>query len=113
MRAPWNRPAGAADAVNEIFGELGHIVIDDVSNFIHMQASWGNVGGHEYLEMTILKSLQRSSALRLGTIAVNHCRGETIVYQLIRKSLSASLLAHHWRVCASLNPLTHCPAQCN
>src|SRR3954468_10336976 len=49
-RAAASCAAGAADAVNIVFGLRGQVVVDDVGDALHVDAACGYVGGNEHLE---------------------------------------------------------------
>ena len=66
--------SGTSDAVNEVFRHLGQVVVDDVSDVVHVQATGGDVGGNQNLRSAILESAERVVALRLRTVAVNQSR---------------------------------------
>ena len=39
--------AGTTDTVHEIFGDLGHIVVNDVRHVVYIDTAGGNIGGHQ------------------------------------------------------------------
>jgi hypothetical protein len=57
--------AGAANAMDEIFGELREIVVDDVSDVVDVDAARGDVGGDENVIATLLKASEGGGALGL------------------------------------------------
>jgi len=57
--------AGTAYAVNEIFGELREIVVDDVSDIVDVDAARGDVRGDEDVIAALLKASERRGALGL------------------------------------------------
>ena len=61
--------AGAAHAVDEIFGQRGQIVIDDVRNALDVQSAGGHVGGYENAVIAFLESAQGLVALRLRAVS--------------------------------------------
>ena len=69
---PWAeaRP-GAADAVHEVLGFLGHVVVDHVGDVGDIDAASGDVGGDQHAMMSLSEAAQGGVALRLRAIAVN------------------------------------------
>ena len=63
--------------MDKVLGHLWQVIIDDVCDIIHVQATGGNISRHQYLKFTLLKSTERAISLRLRTIPVNHGRGKT------------------------------------
>ena len=77
--------------MDEVFRQVRQIVVDYVRDVIHVQSAGGYVGGYQNLEAALLKSCQRSVALRLRPIAVNHGDGETVAHQFLGQPLGAAL----------------------
>src|ERR1035438_8993763 len=76
--------------MDEVFGHLGQVVVDDVGNVIAMQAAGSDVSGDEHLEAAFLKSPQGAGTLRLGAAARNHGRGKAVAGQLLCQTLCAT-----------------------
>ena len=83
--------SGTADAVDEVFGHFGDVIVDDVGDVITMQSAGRDVGGDEHLEAAFLKSAEGAVALRLRAIAVNHGGGEAVAGQFLGEALGAAL----------------------
>ena len=54
---------GATDPVNEVLRDLGHVIVNDMSDVVAMQAAGGDICGHQYLEAAFLKSVESAVAL--------------------------------------------------
>ena len=63
--ATFSSAACAADPMDEIFGNVGKIVVDDVSDVLHVDAASGDVGGHEDAILPALESSEGGGTLRL------------------------------------------------
>jgi len=61
---------------------MGHVV--------HVQPARGDIGIHQHLEASFLKSAQGSVTLGLRAVAVNHRSSEAVPYQFLDKSLRAA-----------------------
>src|ERR1044072_6051988 len=64
------RPSGAADAVDVVFGSLGHVVVDYVRDRVNVYAARGDVGGDEDARAAVLEAAQCGLALRLRAVGV-------------------------------------------
>ena len=51
--------AGAANAMNEVFGNVGKIIVDDVGDILNVDAASRDVGGNEHAILSALESSQR------------------------------------------------------
>lgn len=65
------RPGGAPDAVHVGLGLHGKIVVDHVSDVVHIQSSRRNIGGDQNPETALLEAGQRFGAHGLALVAVN------------------------------------------
>ena len=77
--------------MDEVLGMVGQIVVDDVRDVLHIDAARSNIGRHQHLESASVEAGERARSLRLGAIAVNHGRGETVAHQALRQPLGAAL----------------------
>ncbi len=66
--------AGAPDAMHEVFGFFGHVVIDDVGYVGHIDAARGDVGGNEDAMVPLSEAAQSSVALGLRAVPMNWVR---------------------------------------
>jgi hypothetical protein len=82
---------GAANAVNEVLGDFGQVVIDDLRDVLHVDAARSDVSGNKDANATLLKTGERCVALRLRTIAVNHGNVEAIAIESPRKTVCSAL----------------------
>ena len=55
--------ACAADAMDEVFGDVGEIIVDDVGDVLHVDATGCDVGGDEYAILPALKAGEGGGAL--------------------------------------------------
>jgi hypothetical protein len=84
-------PAGSADTVNEILGQVGEIVVDDVRDILDMNAARGDIRGNQNLVAALLKAGQSCVPLRLRTVPVDRGRGETFATETQSKALCSTL----------------------
>src|SRR6185312_13395020 len=59
------RAASAADAVDEVVGAIGQVIVDDMRNVSDVDAAGSNVGRDENAALFLGEALQRCRALRL------------------------------------------------
>src|SRR5215467_8265145 len=87
-------PTGAADSMNEIFGEFGEVVVDHVRDVLDVDAARSEVGGNEHADATGLKVCKSGGALGLRAITVNHGSGDAVAIkrfgETVGKALGAS-----------------------
>ena len=57
--------AGATDAMDEVFGDVGKVVIDDMRDVLDVDAASGYVCGHEDAILSALESSESRGPLRL------------------------------------------------
>jgi hypothetical protein len=76
--------SGAANAVNEVLRDLREIVVHHVSDAFHVNAARGDIGGHQYPIIAVLKAAQRLGALALAAVAVDGRGLQTLARQLLR-----------------------------
>jgi hypothetical protein len=83
--------AGAANPVDKVFRDFRQVVINDVSDVLHVNSTRGNVGRHQYAEASLLKPSQGSAALRLRAVAMNHRGANALLIQILGDALGAAL----------------------
>src|ERR1700755_3263795 len=76
--------------MDEVFGDLREIEVDDVGDVVNIETAGGDVGGDEDLEASRIETGQRRVALRLAAIAVDHGGREAVTNQFLRKALGAA-----------------------
>ena len=64
-------PTGPSDAMHVRLGFARHVEVDDKRDAFHVQATSGNVGGHEYIEGSGLEAFDHALALGLGNVTGN------------------------------------------
>jgi hypothetical protein len=64
------RASGATDAVDVILRMLRHVVIDHMAYVRDVQATRGDVSGHEHFKFSVTKSFQRLLAFALRAVRV-------------------------------------------
>ena len=57
------RAAGAANAVDEVLCHFRQIVVDDMGNFLHVDAAGSQVRRYQHAEATLLKAGQCGGTL--------------------------------------------------
>lgn len=63
--AAFTGTAGAADAMDEVFGDVGEVVVDDVRDVLNVNASSGDVRGDQDAILPALEARESRGALRL------------------------------------------------
>ena len=86
-----SRAASAAHAVDEVLRDIRQVVVDHVSDILHVNAARSQVGGHHHAVASLLEPCERRVALRLRTVAMNHGGGEAFAAQVWRKFLGSAL----------------------
>jgi hypothetical protein len=61
--------------VNVVLRVVGHVVVDDEAEVVHVDAPRGHVGGHEEGKRPLLERVHHSRPLGLGHAAVQPLRG--------------------------------------
>jgi hypothetical protein len=59
--------------MDEVFSNLGKVVVDHVGNIGHVDSAGGHVGSNEHAMVTLFKAAKSGVALRLRTVAMNLC----------------------------------------
>src|SRR6202008_3101008 len=82
--------SGASYAVNEIFRHFRQIVVDNVGDIVHVQSTGSDISCNQQLVAAFLETAQRTVALRLGTVAMDHGSGEAVTDQVSRQPFRAT-----------------------
>src|ERR1700689_4388419 len=59
------RSSGSSHAMNEVLGDFWQIVVDDLSDVVHVNPARGQIGGDEDADTPLLESGKCRGALRL------------------------------------------------
>ena len=86
--------AGAPHAVHVGVVIVGRIEVDHVRDAADVDASGGDVGGHQRVDRAALKASQRDLALALGLVAVHRHRADASGVQALDQAVGAALGAH-------------------
>ena len=62
--------ASAANAMDVIVGELGHVVVNDVRDRAHVDAASHNIGGDENLQLAVADALHHAVPVALVSVAL-------------------------------------------
>ena len=81
--------AGAADAMDVIFGVLGHIVIYDVTDPGDVEPARGDVGGDHDFVFAALESFERFDAFALGAVGMQNSDGMVSLFQFVGNAIGA------------------------
>src|SRR5690625_284035 len=81
--------AGAADAVDVIFGLVGRVEVDDVRDGIDVDAAPSHVCCNEDVELALLESGKRALALALPAARVHHGRGKALPVEALGYAVGA------------------------
>jgi hypothetical protein len=90
-RSPSSGATRAPDAVNEIFGDLGQIVVHHVRDAIYVDAAGGDVGCHQNAIRASLKAAKSLDALVPAAVAMNGSGLDSPVGQPSSQPLRAML----------------------
>ncbi len=85
--------SGAADAVDVDFGVFGDVVIDDVGDFVDVDAAGGEVGGDEDVDFSGFESAHYFFAFVLHEVAVDGGGGDAITFEAFGDFIDAALRA--------------------
>src|SRR5689334_2216441 len=97
-----SRAAGAAHAMDEVFGHLRQIVVHHVRDTLHVNTARRDVGRDQDSVVALLEALQRLHALVLAAIAVDGSALEAGLPQLARELVRAMLGARENQEAARL-----------
>src|SRR5262244_4614630 len=64
--------AGAADAMNIVFGMVRHVEVNDMDDLLDIDAARGDIGGDHHFVTAIAKAVERLLALTLRAVGVKH-----------------------------------------
>ena len=85
------RSTGSANAVDVVFGLLGEIVVHDLRKLIDIDATGGDVGGEEDLDLACLKIPERFRAGILTLVSMNRDRADPLAVEVGRELVRAML----------------------
>ena len=77
--------------MNKVFGNLRQVIVNDVRNILDVDTTRSNIRRYQDLELALVESGQRTCALRLRTVTVDHCRSKPIAHQVLCQPLSSVL----------------------
>ena len=89
--AVFSGAAGAAYAVDEIFGYFGQVKIDDVRDVLDVNTAGSDVGGDQNAVAALLKSSQGGVALGLRAVTVNHGGGKAVAIEILGDAVGGTL----------------------
>src|SRR5260221_4555947 len=99
--AAFSGAACAADAMDEVFSDVGKIIVDDVGDVLNVDAASGHVGGHEDSILPALEAGQGGGALRLRAVAMNHGGVDALAGQGLGEVFGAALGARRDKATAA------------
>ncbi len=85
------RATGAADAVDIVLGHIGQFEVHHVGQLVDVQAAGGDIGGHQYPDVTLLEAGQCPGAGTLALVAMNGSGAQAVLLQLLGKAVGAVL----------------------
>ena len=85
---------GTANAVHIGLGVVWDVVVDDVADALHVQATSGHVGGNEDIDFARAQILHGTLTLLLWDVTIDSCRGEAASLELIGQIFGGHLGAH-------------------
>src|SRR5258707_580287 len=88
-RALQSRAAGAAHAMDEVFGLLWQVVVDDVRDSLHVNAAGRDIRRDKNAKLALLEAAQGAIPLALRAIAVNGRGCFAAASQLLRQPVGA------------------------
>src|SRR5258705_213991 len=92
--------AGASNSVDKVFRDFRQVVINDVSDVLHVNSTRGNIRRHQYAEAPLLKAGQSRAALRLRAVPMNHRGANALLIQILGDALGAALGALKYQASA-------------
>src|SRR5262245_26821780 len=81
--------AGAADAMNIVFGMVRHVEVNDMADLLDIDAARGDIGGDHHFVTAIAKAVERLLALALRAVGVKHSNGMVLLMQPARHTVGA------------------------
>ena len=100
--AAFTSAAGTANAMDEVFGDIGKIVIDDVGDVLHVDAASSDVGGDEDTILPALETSEGRGPLRLRAVAMNHGGVDALAVEALGDAFGAALGAGEDQAAAGL-----------
>ena len=89
--AAFTGAAGAADAMDEVFGDVGQVVVDEVRDVLDVNAESGDMGGDKDAILHALEAGEGGGTLRLRAVAMNHGGVDALAVQVFGDTFSAAL----------------------
>src|SRR5215472_18936305 len=80
----------AANTMNERFGYLRKVIVNDMGDVLYVNAAGGHIGRDEHAVLPSLKSGQCCSSLGLRTVPVDHRRIDSLAVEALSNSLCAA-----------------------
>mmetsp|Transcript_89597 Transcript_89597/g.161594 ORF Transcript_89597/g.161594 Transcript_89597/m.161594 type:complete len:300 (-) Transcript_89597:549-1448(-) len=74
-----------------VIDRLGHVVVNDILDILHVQAALGHVGGHKDVGLTRAELVQHGISLTLVLVPMDGSRIELLEAQLAAQGISRSL----------------------
>src|SRR5262249_3307829 len=85
------RPAGAADAVHVVLGDVRQVVVHHVRQRLDVDAARRDVGRDQHLQLEGLEARERLHALRLALVAVDRRGRDAVALELLGEAVRAVL----------------------
>ncbi len=79
------RPAGAADAVHVILGDVRQVEVHDVRQVLDVEAARRDVGRDQHLHLALLEVLERADARVLALVAVDRVGVDAVLAAAARR----------------------------
>ena len=83
--------AGAADAVNVVFLDVGQLEVDHVRQLVDIQAAGGDIGGHQDAHLVRLEVGQGLGARVLALVAVDRDGRQAVLIEVFGEAVGAVL----------------------
>ena len=99
--AAFSGAAGAADAMDEVFGDIRQIVVDDMRDVLNVDAASGDVGGYQDAVLPALKAGEGGGPLRLRAVAMNHRGVDALAVETLVDAFGAALGARENKATAA------------
>ena len=99
--AAFSGAPSAADAMDEVFGNIGKIVVDDVRDVLHVDAASGDVGGDQDAILPALKTREGRGALRLRAVTMYHGGVDSLAVEALGDAFGAALGARENKAAAA------------
>src|ERR1700733_7690467 len=77
--------------MDEVFRHFRQIVVDDLRDFVDVNAARRDIGGDEDAETPLLESREGGGALRLRAVAVNRGGGEAFASEAQDETIGSAL----------------------